>query len=103
MQIRHGMNWILEVNRKKTNDCFSICSCTKNLFTAADFSFASMTSSSVGQKCLSLTEPTLAQETLGQSSKRPICCERDPVQLAVLRVKVGHGVVLGGSVVPHGQ
>lgn len=65
MQIRHGMNWILEVNREKPNDCFSICSCAKNLFTAADFSFESMTSSRVGQTCLSLTD-TQDTKTLGQ-------------------------------------
>ena len=64
MQIGHGMNRIVEFKRKKTNDCFSICSCTKNLFTAADFSFASMTSSSVGQTCLSLTD-TQDTKTLG--------------------------------------
>jgi hypothetical protein len=29
--------------------------------------------------------------------------ESDAVQFAVLRIKVGHGAVLGRSVVPHGQ
>ena len=44
---------------------------------------------------------------------RRLCCcagsesligrERDAVQLAVLRIEVAHGVVLGGAVVPHSQ
>jgi hypothetical protein len=46
---------------------------------------------------------TSPQAIAAEDSKSLIGRERDPVQFAVLWVKVGHGVVLGRTVVPHGQ
>jgi hypothetical protein len=37
MHIKNGMCWILEERPQITNDCFSISTCAKNLFTGADF------------------------------------------------------------------